>query len=430
MAPKVKTNLGRFRFEARMTRKSDIDPLNNGSATTRVTLAAPGEVLYAPYKVPGWKQKIANHQDATSVLIGTISKSKSTEYKFRTVYGYPGGLLDETVGSGEILATSFTLPTSAPSTDPLAQALAAENFIKRYYEKTRSLRGASSLAEAGSTIRGLASPAKALRTEISNLYASLTKRLYRSSGTQVKDGAKVIAGTWLEWQFGISPLISDVDGAAEAVNKMANGNFNCSVPIKGAGRSVSNQQMLTNQGIVSASNDATGPYSVNFGTADVGITESTRCIIRGSINVYPPGSEVPPVMQFGVGVEDVAPAVWEAIPWSFFIDYFINVSSVIDAWSFLESRLAWCNRTLINESRISISDVKPHPDDRFGDFFQRYQASGGHAEATYTQTIRSPVTWSDVAPSLRVKLPTGGIKWANIAALMTMGKLPRGSRGG
>jgi len=418
---KTVKSLGRSRFENRTAAKSTPGWGANLSVTNARVLVAPFEVLYSPYKVPGWKQLIANHLDATSVLIGTKSSSKSTQFRCRHFIGYSGGATSEWTASGEVLASQYSIPVSSPSILPLAQQLAAEKFVSNYYKKTRSLRGASSIAEAASTIAGLASPAKALRNEVTNLYRSLSKRLYRSNGEQVKDAAKVVAGTWLEWKFGVEPLVSDVDGAATAVNKMREGNFNASVPVAGKGVDSFSYQHLYDQGFTAMAG-MPSPGVINSYMVD-----ETVCVIRGAVRVTPPGREVPPVQQFGVGIEDVLPAVWEGIPWSFFVDYFINVSSVIDAWSMLSCRIAWMNRTIRNRRTMYISDLKAYAPSGFPpNTYVRSTAMGGHAEASFITTIRSKANWDDLVPSLRIKLPISGTKWANISALAAMFTPPKG----
>ncbi len=415
MNVKTKNDLGRSSFDVRYTRKTDPGVGTSGSGTIRRTLVAPGQVLYSPYSVPGYKQKIANLQDATSLLIGTkYQQAASSQFRSRTVFGYPGNLTSDQVASGELLAIYGSIPTSAPASAVLAYALAAEDFYSNYKKKASSLQGATALAEAASTIRGLASPAKALRKEVSNLYQSLKGNLWRTGGPAAKDAAQVIGGTWLEWQFGVKPLVSDVDGAAQAFNKMTQGDFRDHIHVKGIG----NQEIVTN----SNPNQGVGlPGHLAIGIVDSYTIDQTTVTMRGALRITKPGGEVPLAMQFGVGIEDIAPAVWEGIPWSFMWDYFFNISSVIDAWSTgLAGRLSWANRTVRNSRTHMYSDLRPNRDDSFGSTYQRYQASGGHAMASYTSVLRDKLTADQIVPPFRMRLPQFGVKWANLSALAAM----------
>jgi hypothetical protein len=130
-------------------------------------------------------------------------------------------------------------------------------------------------------------------------------------------------------------------------------------------------------------------------------------------------------MQFGVGVEDILPAVWEAVPWSFFVDYFVNVSSVIDSFSVIASNISWANRTVRNSRVHTVSDAMPLPNDQFGNDYQRYTAGGGAGEVSFTSVTRHSVSPGSLVTPLRVKFPEFGTKWANIAALAAMRDRPR-----
>jgi hypothetical protein len=435
MPVKEKKDQGAEFFESRFAAKKT-GPGNptwpTGSTTVRRNLYAPGGVLYAPYSIDEWRKKIANSQDATTVLIGTKSsngsgrkngeKQRFTQFESytQTLYDTFGGETWRIAsGSGELLSLVADLPKTANDTMPKALALAGERFLSDYYKTKSSIAGASSLAEMASTVRGLASPAKALRGEVSNLYQSLKKRAYRSDGRATKDAAKAIAGTWLEWQFGIKPLVSDANAAALACNKLSEGDFRATMPLRGTGI---DSLMTEKFGPVAAG--AVTINGINIGGQFAYYTweeHETLCIVRGAVRVAPDGGEVPPAMQFGVGFEDILPAVWEAIPWSFFYDYFFNISSVIESWGNLQQRLSWCNRTVRNSRSLILSDVVPLGKSGTGlAKSDVYTASGGHGRASYTSTARSPVFWGDIAPTLRITLPGFGTKWANMAALSQM----------
>lgn len=427
MTSKTNKDLGRVSYEAYVG-LSYVGPDNpkQGSQYGRRTIALPFQVQYSPYSVPGWKYNIAHNASATTTLIGNkpkmerVSNYRGTQIRSGLGYTYSW------VYGGELVATMPGLPPTTGSLLPKAAALAAETFVSDYYAKTRSLRGASSIAEAASTIRGLASPAKALRKEVGNLYNSLRKRLWRSDGYAVKDARNVISGTWLEWNFGIKPLVSDVNDGANAVNRMRDGDFRARVQIFGSGNDKEMLSVTPNQGVPSAATlqGVTIPDPGAIGLTDV--YEYYTCDVnqKGSINVAPPGSEVPLAMQFGVGFDDILPAVWEGIPWSFFVDYFVNVSSVIDSWSSLSSRLAWANRTVRNGRVRMCTDLRPPQNSTSGQTSTIYTVSGGGFLASNYLVYRTPAAASDLMPPMRIKIPNTGTKWANIAALAGMARRP------
>lgn len=419
---RTKKDLGRIVFEVTSARKSSPGYGTNGSGTHRTVTNCPGQVLYSPYKNRQWRERISRVEDVTSTLIGTkfaYNHLKVKRFTARALFGYPGGYTSDLVASGEIFAVFGTVPDEAPTTNPKAQAIAAEKFLGEYYSKTRAVRGSSVLAESLGAIRGLASPAKALRKEVGNLWHSARGMAYRNRKSALKDARAAVAGTWLEWQFDKKPLIDDVNGIMDAVNRTREGRFFTTMPLSASHREVSMRDYRTDQGVSSGSPPGTS-ITGNIGVVDTWLEDSTSCTIRGVVRLSPQG-EVPVGMTWGLTAEDLGAGVLDAIPWSWFVNYFGNVSEVIDAWAFQEARLAWCNRTIRNRTTRVVSDLRPYPWSSFGDNYQRFWASGGASMASFTSVIRSSVAWSDIAPTLRLRVPgIGSTKWANLAALSQM----------
>jgi hypothetical protein len=372
-------------------------------------------VQYVPYSNDDWRKRIARGEGVTSLLIGDrlsfIGKMASAQIR---VYNGNQLQVGYTYACDQPMGGSIIMPNNSGAADSgRASALAGEKLVADYYEKRSSVNGGAIMAEAIETVRGLASPTKALRKEVTSLYQSLGRRLYRSNGQQVRDAAKVIGGTWLEWKFAVDPLIQDCDDAATAINKMSSGDFKHTIPIRGVGV----DELYLYQG--------TQPVAVS-GIPTAMVTNCVRidkCIVinRAAIRVTPGnGAEVPLAMQFGVGVEDIAPSVLEAIPWSWFVDYFVNVSSVIQAWSIIGGNILWSNRTVRN-SRSQIWGPANAVPNTSGPNRSEYSIiRPGYAVAEFKNVSRAPANWADLMPPMRVRVPHTGVKWANLAALSTM----------
>jgi hypothetical protein len=357
----------------------------------------------------------------TRQVKGGVKKFHQRRYSFRQISRF-GNTTQQWIGSGEVFATALSFPTSAPATLPLAHVKALEKFAADYYDKTRHLRGSSAIAEAAATIAGLASPAKALRKEVTNLYQTLRSRMYRNAGASAEAIRDVVSGTWLEWNYGIKPLVSDVNAGADGLNRMK-GDFRPSVRLRGTG-SDANATSPTPVSVSSAT--TTGGLSTIIGDVDWWSEDRSTVIIRGVAVFAPPSGDIPLAMQWGVGDEDFLPAVWEAIPWSFFYDYFFNVSSVIDAYSMCYGNLHWCNRTVRNSRTTFCTNIRPLPDDGpITGNYRRSSASGGQSSCSYTSVARSSLSTADLVPPLRFKIPNTGVKWANLAALASMAIPPK-----
>lgn len=421
---RTKRELGRNLLSARAGWKDVRSGVvfNDRSGETKRLLERPGVVTFSPYSRDGWRQLIRNHQDATTVMVGNRLKIKSQQYTFHeTIVDIAGTRVQSWVGSGDLLATAGSVPTIIGG-DPNAVARATEKFLKSMRDATHEMRGASVLAEAGEAVRMLASPAKALRNEVENLYQTARKRMYRDRNNSVRAIRDVVSGTWLEWNFGIRPLVSDANAAADALNQLRTRELQAIFPIRGSARDEKLISQATDVNFSSASVQP-GNLSTIPGRFSGRIIDWQECTFRGALVLDPrPGADVPLSAQFGVGFNDVVPAIWEAIPWSWLFDYFFNTSAVIDAWSYPTRNVAWANRTVRNGRTHMYDNLKAGTNTYGpGKALHEYWVSGGNAEATLYNFSRSSISIDDLRVPLRLKLPGMGTQWANLAALASYG---------
>jgi len=150
------------------------------------------------------------------------------------------------------------------------------------------------------------------------------------------------------------------------------------------------------------------------------VTDHLTVSYRGEARSNVPSCPAGFAEGFGLGISDVLPAVWEAIPWSFMVDYFINVGEVFDSFNNLSVELAWLKRTVRNRRTVSGSAAyglkAPQPGYPTG--FPIVECSGGQFRTHGIRVSRGPVAtmpW----PGFRFRVPFGSdLKVANIAALV------------
>lgn len=120
--------------------------------------------------------------------------------------------------------------------------------------------------------------------------------------------------------------------------------------------------------------------------------------------------------QFGFTLSDIAPTAWELIPWSFLIDYFTNVGSIIDAASFPKADIAWSAYCIkrSNERKI-IQRIIPGSIP-VGTVMIAESGTTGSAIRTYDDIMR--VSGAIPIPSFTIHLPFCNTQWTNIGALI------------
>lgn len=357
--------------------------------------------------IPGWRDKLRNGEDATTSLVGTKVTARLTNglarYSFKTYDTF----LVVAVGH---LDVDVSLPTKNPATmeSSEANAQALGKFNRRITGLRTTFQGATFLGELGQTIRMLRNPARGLRGLVDNWGVSAR----RIRGSRVfplplrkKKVSENLADAWLEAQFGWRPLLHDIDSAGQALARL------------------SVKKSLSTRRITAKAESVGSPSVVEYGSMLHNISvahfsrEIGRCIVvyRGAVRVEAKSPAVMRAETLGYDPRSWAPTAWELIPYSFLIDYFTNVGDVIEGWSNLGTRLAWCNRTIIRSyEREAVVKGLLNPDP------WRVSYSVTPAKFVCAKTHVSRASYlGTLVPDFTLEVPgSGSLKWLNIAALI------------
>lgn len=125
-----------------------------------------------------------------------------------------------------------------------------------------------------------------------------------------KSKAKTVAGRWLEWSFGIKPIVQDIGASVEALKR----DFDTkNVKVRGKGvYAYSGQQFLT-----------PSVYQNYRGKA------TQRVTMGGTITVTNPNA----LLWTSLGLTNPLAVVYDAIPYSFVLNYFISIEPWIQGLS-------------------------------------------------------------------------------------------------
>jgi hypothetical protein len=222
------------------------------------------------------------------------------------------------------------------SFSPDADALAREDLLKKYLKVRKTFRGGNFLAEVTDSYRMMKRPVDSLFVGLTDFIRKVKR--YRKL-TNPRQYAKAIGSAYLSWSFGWAPLFRDVVDASEAVARLStSGRFD--------------GKLINGKGVYSTSTE----YDV--GSFDVGLIDLHRFDKMRSEVAYRALIKARPdsfwtfADSFGVHYGDILPAVWEAVPWSFFVDYFVNCNAKIDAMQWAAADVGWVMRRTRTERFI------------------------------------------------------------------------------
>lgn len=359
-----------------------------------------------------WKARLAEGRDATTLLQGYRYTAKRAHGQYSFTYDPPSK--STFVQSGHL--TTAAIPTTAvdPSVINQARTIAITKFTKSFNRKTRNWQSGVFVGELLETAALLTNPARGVRKAIDLLYRDIKNEI-RGKKRYSKGYRNAIADTWLEWSLGVSPLVSDLDNAAQAFRGMASGR--CFDMIRITGSSSVEKQMETSLIDWFPASEIAGGGKQYYDRV-----QKSEVTVRGGWKNSNPSGEMPLPMRFGIGIKDIVPTAYNLIPLSFFVDYFANLGDVLDAWSMRFVEFAWLNETARSRQQYTYSDV----------IANKYAgvttlSSGGRAVLNRYTVDRSPIS-NRFDTSFMVKIPgLGGYdtkKWLNVAGLLQKRALP------
>lgn len=284
---------------------------------------------------PGdWKSRIRNGFSAHSDLWADTYNEYSAVND-----GYVSSMRQQTSGSGlgqvrvdEMRGCLVNYANIGPI-NPVQTISTVQNRVKQAIvgqirSACTSLQGMVCAGEMGETVGLINGSARAIDRRTRTYLGQVQKqaRVWRSLRRSASEKLDWISKRWLEYSYGVKPLISDVKDGANALARIMNYRLP-RVKVRYASESSENEEPLTvNRG---------------FGTIDLKIRvhRSFRYAYRiyGECGIQPHSpsqfASNPVLDEAGIRLDEFFPTLWELIPYSFLVDYFTNIGAMIDAAS-------------------------------------------------------------------------------------------------
>lgn len=295
---------------------------------------------------PGWHSMIAAGQAPFGTLTGYYTKAYNTHARFKHIESpiqFVNGRWVQNYSYQYAATGRFAMEAvSYPNVSATVVNSAKAKYVQKAANLRRSLQGGVVLGELKETLHMILDTTHSLGRGLTGYFNSLKKgkRSLRkaSKGTKLK----FLREQYLQYTYGWAPLTSDIKAGAEAVARLR-----LSRPERSQIRtSVSGETFIRES-----------PSSFTIGNHNVGcnirIVDTTACHLYGAYDTSVPESNAPAAL-FGMSWRDFVPTIWELIPYSFLVDYFTNIGTMITAMSYVNTGLIYSGMTTVNDRTATL----------------------------------------------------------------------------
>lgn len=381
---------------------------NSGTATSSDTKAGS--------KNPSWRSQVRSCVNATTGYSRTIVRDGlfygriTATYEVED-YNDPGAprwskasCIDyEVVGNNPRLG-----PPSLQSMSNLDSDVRIK-FLAKCRAARSSFQTGVFLGELRETIHQIVRPASALRRAVSLVSVKSKKTLHHAK--TLKQGLKVVSGSWLEFAYGVRPLISDIDDAMATLAQK--GTLYPEV--------VSAQSGADWYSFKSSDVNAI-PGSLILYNRQYRDLYNQRIRYKGAVAWESKNLAGEWRSDWGLTTSQFVPTIYELIPYSFLVDYFSTLGQVIDAASYGSVGLHWGVKSETNRATRQVLQSASVLQNQNGVRNQKIQDVAVRIPPlSRMQFIRSIVSNVSVDfNDIHLRCPgVDSTKWLNIAALAT-----------
>lgn len=292
-----------------------------------------------------------------------------------------------------------------------ATNLALSDLAQAIYDAHTVFQGGTFIGELRETIALLRSPARAIRKSLPDYLNSLSKRVKR--GTKRREANRIVSETYLEWKFGVTPLLNDVNDAFGAINGFVKAkNVSQDITLRGTGKT---------ETTVPGSEKTVGTaYCFALGQQMQHQTVSVRFLAGYRLNDNPINNGA--FRAIGLSPTDWLPTAWNLLPWSFVVDYFTNIGDIVTALANVTASPRWIIKTTKQSvvNQVSFKGIRPYHLPAKGLYSGTVvdtNVKRGSLLQTKQKVTRELYDGRSRIPSLEFQIPGMGTKWINLAAL-------------
>nr|UJQ85047.1 MAG: hypothetical protein 1 [Leviviridae sp.] len=348
---------------------------------------------------PLYLSKILSGLSATNAMDAQRVKSLYRHGLLKAIRPFDGATASSTYNG---LVVPTVLPAFPASVAQRAKDIANMRCISKYQKEISTFSGATFLGELRKTVHMIRHPASSLG-EYTRSYLTRMSKLRRTMPR--KNFSKVLSETWLEYSFGVAPLVNDIFNIAEASIRRFEP---CIIRLSASGFDATATSTWT------AHSGGVTSFVIGYPKSTIHICKHTTTI--GVNRELTQGTTaLERIVEYGnFNLSDIVPTAWELLPFSFLIDYFSNIGDILSAATMSFSSLRWTSQSSKQITQMICYDGKVIQ--HGGGVELEDEFISPQYLVTRDRLIRSADGLS--IPSLRFELPGRKNQFYNLAALM------------
>lgn len=373
-------------------------------------------------RLPNWKHIIASGGDATTFMEASTSKGSTgagvVSIRYETIKAPPWEN-----GNAESLIYGSIVPPAILALSGYPDATSLHNqALARVYNDIRSIhqnmQSGVVIGEFAETLRMFRSPMKRFWKSIDD-YATNCSKIAKKFPPRLRHGSnerlrRAISDAYLESVFGWLPVLNDVKDIAKTL-----------VDLHGGSRErVTARGYADKDDLLSSSTSKTS-FGNNFFAIQNSQTKGKLKVVY-KVYLQPKVPSAPGSLQrlldlSGVDLSEFAPTLYELAPWSFLVDYFSNVGTLVGAYSTGFSIVVNSVRVDVIYEITNVTAVEPDIGkiaEVYGATFRGCIGSYGRSSSV-SKIVERSGSGTLPYPSLEFRMPAmDSQQWLNIAALM------------
>ncbi len=375
---------------------------------------------------PRYKQIIKDEGNATTPLYAYTQYGSTQPGLIRITYPDKVSVADTFCGiSLPVPMTTNELVLSTNGLVSSAEARATAQVYKRIAEYQTPFQGqvfAGELREVLDLVRNpFAKSAKLTDSFIRTLSAdglklkqghqlgTKVKRIGRNVQRNLTGVSKAVADSWLEYSFAVSPLMKDVAGLITLAADIAHKRDHETIRAYGKSESAT-----------SISSFASGiGYNIQYNLNTINRVENIiRCGMTARfIDTLGVKNNTNPWIDSIDDFSSLPITAWELMPFSFLVDYFVNVQDILQSAIVSQSGIAYTSNSLIRTRETTQITGRIMP----GTVHPAISACTPVIPKTVVSGVRSVNRTATLLgiPPVVFSLPGSNVRYANIAALLT-----------